>query len=73
MSEYVEFLTEQGAVIVGKTKAGQFAEAKEWTATEPPVNPRGDGKQPPGGAGSGAASAMSGYEWLAYSIGQGGK
>ncbi len=73
MSDYTKHFIDQGAILVGKTKTGQFASAKEWTHAQPPVNPRGDGKQPPGGAGSGAAAAMAGYDWLAYSIGTGGK
>lgn len=70
-AEYVKFLLDQGAVIVGKTKDGQFASGRDWSETIAPFNPRGDGKQRAGGAGAGAGSAIANYTWLQNSITQG--
>ncbi|KAM0740820.1 hypothetical protein ACQRIT_006004 [Beauveria bassiana] len=70
-ADYVQLLLDQGAVIVGKTKDGQFAEGTSWVDATAPVNPRGDGKQPVGGAAAGAGSALSNYTWLDNSISQG--
>lgn len=70
---YVQLLLDQGAIIVGKTKDGQFAAGTSWVDATAPVNPRGDGKQPAGGAAAGAGSALSNYTWLENSISQGGK
>ncbi|KAF1739803.1 Outer envelope protein 64, chloroplastic [Beauveria bassiana] len=70
-ADYVQLLVDQGAVIVGKTKDGQFAEGTSWVDATAPVNPRGDGKQPVGGAAAGAGSALSNYTWLDNSISQG--
>ncbi|OAA35140.1 Amidase signature domain protein [Beauveria brongniartii RCEF 3172] len=70
-ADYVQLLLDQGAIIVGKTKDGQFAEGTSWVDATAPVNPRGDGKQPFGGAAAGAASALSNYTWLDDSISQG--
>ncbi|ATY58573.1 Amidase signature domain [Cordyceps militaris] len=70
-AEYVRILLDQGAVIVGKTKDGQFAEGSSWVDATAPVNPRGDGRQPGGGAAAGADSALSEYTWLENSISQG--
>lgn len=70
-SEYVQLLLDQGAVIVGRTKDGQFAAGKDWVDATPPVNLRGDGKQLPGGSAAGAFSALTNYTWLENSISQG--
>ncbi|KAK8145397.1 hypothetical protein G3M48_004481 [Beauveria asiatica] len=70
-ADYVQLLLDQGAIIVGKTKDGQFAEGTSWVDATAPVNLRGDGKQPVGGAAAGAASALSNYTWLDNSISQG--
>ncbi|OAR02097.1 hypothetical protein LLEC1_06688 [Akanthomyces lecanii] len=70
-AEYLQLLLDQGAVIVGKTKDGQFAEGTAWVDATAPINPRGDGKQPPGGAAAGAGSALSNYTWLGNTISQG--
>ncbi|TQV91793.1 beta-mannosidase precursor [Cordyceps javanica] len=68
---YVQLLLDEGAIIVGKTKDGQFAAGTSWVDVTAPINPRGDGKQPVGGAAAGAGSALSNYTWLDNSIGQG--
>ncbi|OAA57192.1 Amidase signature domain protein [Cordyceps fumosorosea ARSEF 2679] len=68
---HVQLLLDHGAVLVGKTKDAQFAAGTSWIDVAPPLNPRGDGKQPPGGAAAGALSALSNYTWLGNSISQG--
>ncbi|KAJ6782018.1 hypothetical protein PWT90_05873 [Aphanocladium album] len=70
-ADYVQLLIDQGAVIVGKTKDGQFSAGNAWVDATAPVNPRGDGKQNAGGAAAGAGSALSNYTWLENSISQG--
>ncbi|KAM3504581.1 hypothetical protein MY11210_008300 [Beauveria gryllotalpidicola] len=70
-ADNVQLLLDQGAIIVGKTKDGQFAEGTSWVDATAPVNPRGDGKQPVGGAAAGAGSALSNYTWLDNAISQG--
>ncbi|KAJ3481696.1 hypothetical protein NLG97_g7758 [Lecanicillium saksenae] len=70
-ADYVQLLIDQGAVIVGKTKDGQFGAGNAWVDATAPLNPRGDGKQPAGGAAAGAGSALSNYAWLESSISQG--
>lgn len=67
-SEYVDKLTEQGAVIVGKTKLSAFAGSEippcQCIDYFPPWNPRGDGYQGPSGSSSGAGASAAGYDWL---------
>ncbi|KAF4978680.1 hypothetical protein FZEAL_4974 [Fusarium zealandicum] len=68
-SEYARELLDLGAVIVGKTKTSQFGTGAEWVDEQAPWSARGDGYGGLKGGSVGAAAALSGYEWLQYSIG----
>jgi len=72
-STFIQSLTNQGAIIVGKTKLCSFSGAEFPPAGTidylAPFNPRGDEYQNPSGSSSGSAAALAGYSWLDYSIG----
>ena len=67
-SEYVDYLIEKGAIVVGKTKLSAFAGSEippnQCIDYFPPWNPRGDGYQGPSGSSSGAAASVAGYPWV---------
>ncbi len=66
------YLTDAGAVIVGKTKTVQFASGmapRDCIDYQCPFNPRGDGYLDPGCSSTGSAAAIAGYEWLDFAIG----
>lgn len=69
----IQTLLELGAVVIGKTKATQFADSEwatcDWIDYHAPFNPRGDGYLTPSGSSSGSASAIASYEWLDFSLG----
>lgn len=68
----LQVLTNQHAVIVGKTKLNPFGvwvEPTEYVDYQAPWNPRADGYQSPGGSSTGSASAIAAYEWLDIAIG----
>lgn len=68
----LQALTDQGAIIVGKTKLNPFgvwAEPIEYVDYQAPWNPRADGYQSPGGSSTGSAAAIAAYDWLDIAIG----
>lgn len=69
----IQTLLELGAVVIGKTKATQFADSEwatcDWIDYHAPFNPRGDGYLTPSGSSSGSAAAIASYEWLDLSLG----
>lgn len=71
-ADFINGLLLLGAVVVGKSRMGAFASSEEPTDQcvdfHASFNPRGDGYQTPAGSSYGAAAAVSGYEWLDYSI-----
>jgi len=67
----IQFLIDQGAVIVAKAKTTQFASgmgSRDWIEYQCPFNPRGDGFLDPDCSSSGSAAGISAYEWLDYAI-----
>ncbi|KAK0747771.1 amidase signature domain-containing protein [Apiosordaria backusii] len=59
-----------GAVMVGKTKASQFACLHTaWVDASSPKNPRADGYQEALGSAPGAGSALAGYKWVDCAVG----
>lgn len=71
-SEYVQRLLNQGAIIIGKTKASQFGSSRDWVDTVAPHNDRQDREQKPGGIDAGASNGLAGYYWYSYAAGQDG-
>ncbi|KAI9794231.1 MAG: hypothetical protein M1816_006157 [Peltula sp. TS41687] len=68
----VKQLLDAGAVLVGKTRSGQFAEGADpvqWVDYQCPFNPRGDGYQDPSGSSTGSAVAIGAYTWLDFTLG----
>ncbi|KAF8249055.1 amidase signature enzyme [Wilcoxina mikolae CBS 423.85] len=72
-SALVQKLIDCGAIIVGKTKLSEFADAEDptgdWVDYHCPFNPRGDGYLNPGGSSVGSGAAIAAYEWLHIAIG----
>jgi Asp-tRNA(Asn)/Glu-tRNA(Gln) amidotransferase A subunit family amidase len=69
---FIQLLAGAGAVVVGKMKTIEFAEAVdpcEWIDTICPYNPRGDGRQKPSSSSTGIATAAAAYEWLDFTVG----
>ena len=66
-------LIDGGAIIVGKTKASQFANGEtatdDWIDYHSPFNIRGDGYQDGSASSTGSGTAMGAYPWLDYAIG----
>jgi Asp-tRNA(Asn)/Glu-tRNA(Gln) amidotransferase A subunit family amidase len=69
----VQKLIDCGAIIVGKTKLSEFADAEDptgdWVDYHCPFNPRGDGYLNPGGSSVGSGAAIAAYDWLDIAIG----
>ncbi|KAM5344734.1 hypothetical protein ACJ41O_010596 [Fusarium nematophilum] len=68
-AEYARRLLDLGAVIVGKTKTAQFGAGAEWVDEQAPWSARGDRYGRVKGGSVGAEAAITGYDWLEYSIG----
>ncbi|KAH7144898.1 hypothetical protein DER46DRAFT_639760 [Fusarium sp. MPI-SDFR-AT-0072] len=68
-AKYAQSLTDQGAVIVGKTKTSHLGTGAEWVDQQAPWSARGDGYHWMKGGSVGAAAASVGYSWIDYSIG----
>lgn len=69
----VQRLLDGGAVLVGKTKASQFANGEtataDWVDQHAPFNPRGEGYQDAGASSTGSGAGVAAYPWLDYAIG----
>ena len=69
--------TDQGAIVVGKTKTAQFSGRQEavgdWSGDFYPFNAHGDGYFVSTGSSTGNASATATYDWLDISLGIDGK
>lgn len=69
----IQALIDLGAVIVGKTKTAQFANADrptaDWVDYHDAFNPRGDGYQDPGVSSAGAGASTAAYDWVDIGIG----
>lgn len=69
----VQRLIDAGAIIVGKNKLSQFANAGAYVTEHIdyllPFNPRGDGYQSPSDSSGGSAAAVASYDWLDASMG----
>lgn len=69
----IQYLTDLGAVVVGKTRTSQFGNGQEgtadWVDFSNAFNARGDGYQSPSSSSSGAGSAQSNYDWIDMNIG----
>lgn len=72
-AEFVRYLIDLGAVIVGKTKLLAFAGSEKPPNQAidyfPSWNPRGDGYQRPAGSSTGAGVCVSGYPWCDMAVG----
>jgi Asp-tRNA(Asn)/Glu-tRNA(Gln) amidotransferase A subunit family amidase len=71
-ADAIQWLVNQGAVIVGKAKNTQFVSGmapRDWVDYQCPFNPRGDGYLDTDCSSSGSAAAMAGYKWLDCAIG----
>ncbi|KAI1110106.1 amidase signature domain-containing protein [Nemania sp. NC0429] len=72
-AEYVKFLIDKGAIIIGKTKMNSFAGSEKPSNQVidyfPPWNPRGDGYQRPAGSSTGAGVSTGGYTWCDFAVG----
>ncbi|KAH7202284.1 hypothetical protein DER44DRAFT_842268 [Fusarium oxysporum] len=68
-AKYAQSLTDQGAIIVGKTKISHLGAGAEWVDQQAPWIARGDGYHWMKGGSVGAAAASVGYSWIDYSIG----
>ncbi|KAK4180152.1 amidase signature domain-containing protein [Triangularia setosa] len=69
-SYFIKQLIGLGAVVVGKTKASQFAVLHTaWVDVSSPKNPRADGYQEALGSSPGAGSALAGYMWVDCAVG----
>ncbi|KAJ4299729.1 hypothetical protein N0V90_004975 [Kalmusia sp. IMI 367209] len=68
----VQKLIEKGAIPIGKARTVQFASGAhpmDWVDWQCPFNPRGDGYQSPSMSSAGSAAAVSGYDWVDFSVG----
>ena len=69
----VQRLLDGGAVLVGKTKASQFANGEtataDWVDQHAPFNPRGEGYQDAGASSTGSGAGVAAYPWLDYAVG----
>lgn len=69
----IQRLIDGGAIIVGKTKASQFANGEtatdDWVDYHAPYNPRGDGYQDGSSSSTGSGTAIAAYPWLDYTVG----
>lgn len=68
----VQRLIDLGAIIVGKTRTGQFAIGTDPTESFDffsNLNPRGEGFQSQAGSSSASAGAVAGYDWLDVALG----
>jgi Amidase len=65
-------LIDLGAIVVGKTRTGQFAfgtapmDSLDYFSN---LNPRGDGHQSQSGSSGGSAGAVAAYYWIDFAIG----
>lgn len=65
-------LIDLGAIVVGKTRTGQFAfgtplmDSLDYFSN---LNPRGDGHQSQSGSSGGSAGAVAAYDWIDFAIG----
>ncbi|KAI0892561.1 amidase signature domain-containing protein [Annulohypoxylon nitens] len=68
----VQRLVDLGAVVVGKTRTGQFAVGQDpvdYLDYFSNFNPRGEGYQSQSGSSGGSAGAMAAYDWLDAALG----
>ncbi|KAI6081425.1 amidase signature domain-containing protein [Hypoxylon rubiginosum] len=68
----IQKLIEKGAIPIGKARTVQFASGShpmDWVDWQCPFNPRGDGYQSPSMSSAGSAAAVSGYDWVDFSVG----
>ncbi|KAF7792761.1 hypothetical protein EIP86_003859 [Pleurotus ostreatoroseus] len=69
----IQRLIDGGAIIIGKTKASQFANGEsatdDWVDYHAPYNPRGDGYQDGSSSSTGSGTAIAAYPWLDYTVG----
>lgn len=69
----VQRLLDGGAVLVGKTRASQFANGEtataDWVDQHAPFNPRGEGYQDAGASSTGSGAAAAAYPWIDYAVG----
>lgn len=69
----VQRFLEKGAILVGKTKASQFANGEtatsDWVDQLSPFNIRGDGYQDPSSSSSGSGASQGAYDWIDVTVG----
>jgi Asp-tRNA(Asn)/Glu-tRNA(Gln) amidotransferase A subunit family amidase len=69
----VQRFLEKGAILVGKTKASQFANGEtstaDWVDQLCPFNARGDGYQDPSSSSSGSGASQGAYDWIDVTVG----
>ncbi|KAI2472684.1 amidase signature domain-containing protein [Annulohypoxylon bovei var. microspora] len=68
----VQRLVDLGAIVVGKTRTGQFAVGQDpvdYLDYFSNFNPRGEGYQSQSGSSGGSAGAMAAYNWLDAALG----